>query len=513
MKKTSRREFLRLGRNAALSLTGMSLLPRSVFASSSPAFTDYKALVCVFLNGGCDSVNMVLPTAPSGGAGYDMYAGIRGIDNPDISLAVNNIDLSAGLRSTGNLLGAGWSNPYYKNATRTDAYLKGMYHIGGTKPFGINGMMPELAQLINNQTAAIIANAGTLVRPVTRDEIRAGTADLPSFLFSHNSQQTLNQTGEADNLNAAGWAGRLFDNWQQVNNDHLLGMNIAYSRGRLPIGRETTPLRLSTGSPPTYKNLTGDKEQTLARRQLYLDMSGLSMQSPFKDLYNRMQLRSFQLTDVLAEAWESTASTFDGLTGSYGQPLFSVPEQTVLGIDDDISGGLIRQLEAVARMIAYSQSQTDIKRQIFFVQQGGYDTHGAQRFNHPLLLRELSLALWDFQQAMTFLSLNDHVTTYNLSDFGRTVTNNSDGTGHAWGGHYLVTGGSVNGGELYGDLPDLTLGGTYDHGSKGRLIPQVATDQIQATLARWFGVDDTLMPTIFPNIDNFSARYLSFMRG
>ena len=242
-------------------------------------------------------------------------------------------------------------------------------------------------------------------------------------------------------------------------------------------------------------------------------MSGLSMQSHFKDRYNRMQLRSFQLTDMLAEAWESTASIFDGLTSSYGQPLFSVPEQDILGIDDNINGGLIRQLEAVARMIAYSQSQTGIKRQIFFVQQGGYDTHGAQRYNHPLLLRELSLALWDFQQAMTFLSLNDHVTTYNLSDFGRTITNNSDGTGHAWGGHYLVMGGSINGGQLYGDLPDLTLGGIHDHGSKGRLIPQIATDQIQASLARWFGVNDTLMPTIFPNIDNFSARYLNFMRA
>ncbi|MCI5126473.1 MAG: DUF1501 domain-containing protein, partial [Candidatus Electrothrix sp. AR5] len=336
---------------------------------------------------------------------------------------------------------------------------------------------------------------------------------LPSFLFSHNSQQALTQAGEADNTDAAGWAGRLFDNWQQVNNDHLLGMNIAYSRGRFPVGRETTPLRLNTGAPPSYSNLTGEGEQTLARRQLYLDMHGLSMQSLFKDLYNRMLLRSFQLTDVLAQAWENTTSTFDGLTSSYGQPLFSVPEQTVLGIDDNINGHLIRQLEAVARMIAYSQSQTDIKRQIFFVQQGGYDTHGAQRSNHPLLLRELSLALWDFQQAMTFLSLNDHVTTYNLSDFGRTVTNNSNGTGHAWGGHYLVTGGSVAGGGLYGDLPNLTLGGSHDHGSKGRLIPQVATDQIQATLARWFGVDDTLMPTIFPNIGNFSAPYLNFMRA
>lgn len=510
-KKLSRREFLRLSRNTALSLAGLSLLPRNVLSSTSPSFTDYKALVCVFLNGGNDAVNMVLPTATSGGAGYDMYAGIRGLDNPDISLAVNNIDLSAGLRSTGNLLGAGWSNPYYKNATRTDAYLKGMYSISGTKPFGINGMMPELAQLIKNQTAAIIANAGTLVQPVTRKDIQIGAADLPSFLFSHNSQRTLTQTGEADNPNAAGWAGRLFDNWQQVNNDHILSMNIAYGRGRLPIGRETTPLRLSTGSPPAYKNLTGDNEQILARRKLYLDMNGLSMQSPFKNLYNRMLLRSFGLTDVLAEAWEATESIFDGLTDSYGQPLFSVPEQHVLGIDDDISGHLIRQLEAVARMIAYSQSQTDIKRQIFFVQQGGYDTHGAQRYNHPLLLRELSLALWDFQQAMDFLSLSDKVTTYNLSDFGRTVTNNSDGTGHAWGGHYLVMGGSVNGGQLYGELPDLTLGGSYDHGSKGRLIPQIATDQIQATLARWFGVDDTLMPTIFPHIDNFLSRYLTFI--
>ncbi len=510
-KKLNRREFLRLGRNAALSLAGLSVLPRSVFSSTSPSFTDYKALVCISLNGGNDSVNMILPTVSSGESGYDIYAAIRGLDNEEISLAVNNVDLSSGLNSTGNLLSAGWSNPYYQNASRTEAYLKGMYHISGTKPFGIHGMMPELAQLVNSNTAGIIANAGTLIRPVTRSEIQAGTADLPSFLFSHNSQRTLTQTGEADNPYGAGWAGRLFDNWQQVNNDHLLGMNIAYGRGRLPVGRETTPLRLNPGSPPTYKNLTGEGVPTQARRQLYLDLHGLSMESRFKNLYNRMLLRSFELTDVLAEAWESTDSTFDGLTSSYGHPLFSVPEKNVLGIDDDINGHLIRQLEAVARMIAYSKEQTDIKRQIFFVQQGGYDTHGSQKANHPLLLREFSLALWDFQQAMNHLSLTDQVTSYNLSDFGRTVTNNSDGTGHAWGGHYLVMGGSINGGQLYGDLPDLTLGGIHDHGSKGRLIPQIATDQIQASLARWFGVDDTLMPTIFPNIDNFSTRYLNFI--
>ncbi len=510
-KKLNRREFLRQGRNAALSLAGLSVLPRSVFSSTSPSFTDYKALVCISLNGGNDSVNMILPTVSSGESGYDMYAAIRGLDNEEISLAVNNVDLSSGLNSTGNLLSAGWSNPYYQNASRIEAYLKGMYHISGTKPFGIHGMMPELARLVQQQQAAVIANAGTLVRPVTRDEILANAADLPSFLFSHNSQRALTQTGEANNPDAAGWAGRLFDNWQQVNNNHPLGMNIAYGGGRLLVGRETTPLRLNPGSPPTYRNLTGEAVPMQERRQLYLDLHGLSMESQFKGLYNRMLLRSFQLTDVLAEAWESTELTFDGLTSSYGHPLFSVPEQTVLGIDDEISGSLLQQLEAVARMIAYSQSQTDIKRQVFFVQQGGYDTHGSQKANHPLLLRELSLALWDFQLAMDHLSLTDKVISYNLSDFGRTVTNNSDGTGHAWGGHYLVMGGSVNGGQLYGELPDLTLGGNHDHGSKGRLIPQIATDQIQATLARWFGVDDTLMPTIFPNIDNFLTRYLSFI--
>ena len=219
--------------------------------------------------------------------------------------------------------------------------------------------------------------------------------------------------------------------------------------------------------------------------------------------------------DALYSTWVNNPASYT-TTGSYGESLFSVPSNSDLGFTDNIKGSLITQLGAVANMIDLTASGvgslSGFNRQIFFVQLGGFDTHSSQLNNHPLLLRELSLALWKFQKALEEKGHANKVTTFTMSDFGRTVSNNGSGTDHAWGAHHIVMGGdglgsvgNLNGGRMLGSLPDLSLGGNDDYSGKGRIIPTLAQDQLNATLCSWFGVDTTLMPSIFPNLVNFQA--------
>lgn len=508
MKKLHRRDFLKLmgGSVAAMGAPAM-LMPQQLLASEGAAFGDYKALVCLFMAGGNDSLNMVVPTQLEGGSGYENYAQVRS------GLAAKYVDLSAGINPEGSLLSGGAGNPYYMNGNVAEAYTKGLYFMGSDtpKPFGINAMMPELAHLIQTNDASPVANMGTLVTPVTRSQILSGEAELPKFLFAHNHQQNELQFGRSDVTKSYGWAGKLNDNWAGVNGENMLGMNISYA-GDKPLlkGASARSLQLSAGRLFDYSAMGNpDSPSQSTRRQMYETLHDLSRRNQFRALYNSMIGHSFDLTDVLKSV-EAQAPDFTGVSGPYGEPLFDVPDAGTLGLNTGIGGGLIRQFEAVAKMIHYGQSN-GVKRQVFFVQIGGFDTHGNQAVKHPVLLREVSLALYKFQQAMEALDLSSNVTTYTLSDFARTVSSNGDGTDHAWGGHSLIMGGAVDGGKLYGELPDLTLGGPDDYSSKGRIIPKIASDQIQATLAKWFGVDDDLMPVLFPNIDNFSTRDLEFM--
>ncbi len=491
---------------AALGVPSL-LMPQTLSAAESGGFSDYKALVCVFLAGGNDSLNMVIPTQREGGNGYDNYARIRG------SLGMAYEDLGSGLNDTGTLLSSGSGNPYYVDGKNTTAYQKGLYFLneGEEKPFGINGMMPEVAQLINEKSAAVIANMGTLVTPVTRDEIQQRRAVLPKFLFAHNHQQNELQFGRSDVTKSYGWAGKLHDNWQGVNGGNLLGMNISYA-GNKPLlkGADGRPLVLDARRVFDYSGMGNASSQEQAdRRQMYETLHRMEMRNQFRSLYNRMIGHSFDLTSVLKEI-EASVPSYGSASGPYGEAVFDVPNTQVLGMDRRIGGGLIRQMEAVAKMISYGKAN-GLKRQIFFVQLGGFDTHGSQAVKHSVLLREVSLALYKFQKAMEAMDMSEQVTSYTLSDFARSVSINGDGTDHAWGGHALVLGGAVDGGKMYGELPDLTLGGPDDYSSKGRMIPKIASDQYQSTLAKWFGVDDGLMTTLFPNIDNFSTRDLGFM--
>lgn len=496
-----RRDFIKWIYNLSVA-TALSpvVLPQELYADSSNNFSDYKVLVHILLNGGNDAFNMVIADDSKSNLGmgysYANYASIRS------DLTVSKDNLTPKLSTFNNKVDLSGGNPYSTGAnSNADSYRRGIYSIPDTG-IGINGLMPEVAQMMLDKNLAVLANIGTLVQPVTKDQIRARSAKLPIYLFSHNSQRDLQAGGRADKTSLTGWAGRLSDNWSNVNGGDVLGNNISFSGNNLSlVGAMVNPLILTTN--PVKYNMDSSEQQM--RRAIYQ----ISSDSHIKNYINRIIGRSHNLADQLIEQWRSSEQLFDGLSDSYGNPLFSIPDSDTINFNNGIGSSLIRRVEAIAKMIDYGRNN-GVKRQIFFVEIGGFDCHNSQLNSHPQKLRELSLAIDKLQRAIDSFGLTDKVTGFTTTDFGRTVASNGDGTDHAWAGHNLVFGGAVNGG-LYGDMPDLTLEGVQDYGKNGRIIPTISVDQQLATISKWFGVDDILMEKLFPNIGNFASRDLGFM--
>ncbi|MDQ7058181.1 MAG: DUF1501 domain-containing protein [Ghiorsea sp.] len=513
-----RRHVLKMGLTAGAAGVVGSVLPLPMMRealAANPGFPSYKATVCILLHGGNDALNMLVPTSATAGSGYGTYQALRS----GAGLAVNNVDLNLPVTfPTGGVLASGAGSPYYAAAnasgsTLHNCYRKGVYDLSTSKgiPLGVNGLMPELARLITDNKASIIANVGTLVEPITRNEYLNNLKRKPLFLYAHNHQRRAIETGIGDNLSAEGWAGRIADDWGNVNANPNFGLNYSYAGGgRLQMGALTAPMQLRNGAPTAFKGLDITKTSDVNRRAAFKALISQAT-DPFKSLYSRMLNDSMGAVDQLRANWPATSS-FAAVTNAYGAPLFSLPNLTTTGLGVHISNNLIPQMESVAEMINIGRNTLGLKRQFFVVQLGGFDTHADQVSKHPLLLRELSTALYDFQMAMESLGIANEVTSFTVSDFGRTSTVNNNGTDHAWGSNQLVIGGDgtalsplIGGGTMMGTLPNLTPGGIDDASTKGRMIPTIATDQYAASIARWFGVDDALMPNVFPNLANFGT--------
>jgi uncharacterized protein (DUF1501 family) len=494
----TRREFLKLTSNyAALAGFSSMMSPLSLFAEEA-TLTGYKALVVVLQHGGNDSISMLIPSGSDIKKGYANYASVRS------TLAVSDVDLTSQLSVTDNVLtvGSGSSNPYYQNGEIAEAYTKGLYRHANIDGLATSGMMPEFAHLVNEGNIAMVANVGNLRQPTTKTEMTNKTAVLPPFLYSHNSQRKLTFNGDASTLNREGWAGLIADDWLSVNGGSIYGMNISLKGvSHLLYGQSTEPLILNPKAPTEYSNIN---------RTVYNDLLDEEKNEIFKALYNTKRKHSFATQDTLVSDWDTAGPTLSS-TNAYGGELFSLPTNTTLGISnqDKVGSGLLTQLKAVAKL-AYIGKNRGLKRQVFYVVQGGYDTHSNQAEKHSGLLRELSLGLGDLQTALKEMGMENEVTTFNISDFGRSVGNNGDGTDHAWGAHHFVMGGAVAGG-LYGTLPDLTLDGEDDASKKGRLIPTTSMSQYLGTIVKWFGADEAMLNEIFPERVNFTEKDLGFM--
>ena len=508
----NRRKFLKnvlLG-SSALAAGNISQLGmiRSALAAQATEFNNYKALVCVLLDGGNDSLNMLVPMAESGQYAYSDYANAR----EDLAVANNRINLSDFY--SGNQLNA---NPY--PSRNTDAYRHGVFSLQDQNSIGVNSLMPELAQLINSKKLSIIANTGNLIAPLSKDSYLNQTATRPPFLFAHNHQKRALSTGHANNLQARGWAGRLADHWGQNSPVSLsqLGLNISYSGASYLLeGNRTVPSILPTTDIPQYHGLS----TAHGRREAFNNLMNVETGHYFDKLYKNKILRSMSSTENIQALWNDMESPFSGVTDSYNASLFSVPNAQTVNLESDPAKQLIEQLEAVAKMIHLGKTTHSLgtNRQIFYVTLPGFDTHSAQNSNHPTLLRGLSLALDKFNRAMKHLGAEDEVALFTISDFGRTIRSNKGGTDHAWGSNTLVMGGNVHG-EMVGKLPDVSLNGADDISKKGLLLPTTGQDQIYATLASWFGVEDPLIKELFPNIDHFqstaqqSSAYLNLFKS
>jgi len=477
-------------------MAGLSALSLPINLSADESFSDYKALVVIYHGGGNDGINMFIPSSDDKLKGYPNYAKIRDTirvkDTPlDLPLDGNGIlDLSGG-------------NPYGSNSDLMESYTKGFYTHTGLE-LATNPLMPEIAHLVNQNKIAIVANAGNLIEPATKAEFNAQTKSRPPFLYAHNHQTKLVMRKLVGLLDYTGWAGRLFDNWQDVNGGNIYGINIAIDRAEhLFYGDETTPLSINSGGPPSYKHLD---------RGIYDNMVAVSQSSAFKKYYQKLQQHSLLMQDILVNDWNNNAPTWTS-TNAYGGELFSYPTNTQLEQSSPTyaDSEVLRKLKAVAKL-AYIGKNRGLKRQIFFVYDGGYDTHSNQTQQHARKLRGLSLGLGDFYKALEEMGMQDMVTTFDISDFGRSTGSNGDGTDHAWGGNYFAMGGAVKGG-IYGTLPDLTLGSDDDITHKGRLIPSTSMSQYYGTILKWFGVNDVTMAKVLPELKNFSTQDLGFMRS
>jgi len=471
-----RREFLKLI-GAGVS---MMSLPANLFADDND---DYKAIVVLYQAGGNDSMNMFIPTTD-----YDVYAEIRE------NLKINNEELTLNTDDDGNLDLS--TNPYEVDSKDLrDSYLKGFYKHDNFD-VATNALMPEIAHLINSGNIAVVLNAGNLIMPSTKDELLNDIKPTPPFLFAHNHQTKLALNGEASKLDYTGWAGRVYDKLKGINNGSIYGMNISLNDVTHLFEADNNYLVIPPKSPLTYNRVN---------RDLY---TNLTSDNHFGNLYNTMINHSFDMQDILVDDWNNNSPSWD-TKNAYGLDLFTLPDNDTLSSNGSvsISSSLSDQLEAVAKW-AYIGKNKGLKKQIFFVKHNGYDTHSNQLYQHSKLLRELSMAVGDFYLALKDMDMQNDVTLFNVSDFGRSSGDNGDGTDHAWGGHYFVLGGAVNGGQ-YGKMPDLHLGSDDDITKKGRLIPTTSYTQYYATVLEWFGIDD--VESILPEIGNFTEQNLGFI--
>jgi uncharacterized protein (DUF1501 family) len=364
-----------------------------------------------------------------------------------------------------------------------------------------------LSSLFTSGKLAVVANTGSLFEPMTRAEYRAGSKKRPDQLFSHSDQQQQGQTSVARAsilTGPTGWGGRLAE--------RLVGMN----------SPTATPMCMSFAGSQTFLNGTHGRGLALPTAGNF-GYSGDVLANPNAAQAARSLARSEAILAAGSnEMMRATqASMSDALEASQIiNPIINgtLPPQ-IQAPFNGLNFGLANQLRAVARMIA-QRATLGHSRQIFFVSIGGFDTHtGQNQFQPPnplfqglaLLYQQIGQAMAAFYQATVNLGVQNSVTTFTVSDFNRTFRPNGQGTDHAWGGHNLVMGGSVQGQRIFGTYPTLALGGPSDTDSVGRWIPTIAIDQYGATLAKWFGVPAVDIAQVFPNIGRFSTPDLGFM--
>ena len=456
----SRRAFLQ--RASALSLAGTATpwaLNLAAFGeAAAQSATDYKALVCVFLYGGNDYANTLVP---ADAASYAAYAGMR----PTLA---------------------------YSAAALAPTTLAPLVPLPGGRQYAIAPELAPLLPIFNAGKMGVMLNVGTLVQPTSKAQYTAGSVPLPPKLFSHNDQQSYWQSQSPEGA-ASGWGGRMGDLFVAGNgNATFTCVNVSGNAVFLS-GHSAVQYQVSTSGPVAYSALPYSGAQTL--------FGSAACSAALKSIVTapRTHLFESEYTRVAARSIDAGAVLTGALAAA---PAITTPFP--------IGNALADQLKFVARMIS-TASATSTKRQVFFVSIGGFDTHDGLAAVHPGLLTTVAGALDAFHRATQELGVVNQVTTFTASDFGRTMTAD-DGSDHGWGSMHFMLGGAVNGGRFYGSAPVVANGGPDDVG-QGRMLPSTSVDQYAATLGKWFGIADADLLTVMPNLANYdvSQRNLGFV--
>lgn len=451
----SRREFLR--RASALSIAGAAtpwaLNLAALGEAAAATANDYKALVCVFLYGGNDYANTLVPYDS---ASYAAYLGQRA------AIALQRESLAASVLNPSSSLADG-------------------------RQYALAPGLAPLLPIFDAGQMAVMLNIGTLIQPTSKLAYSSRSVPLPPKLFSHNDQQSVWQSSSPEG-STSGWGGRIGDLFAAGNGNSTFTCvsaagNAVYLAGKSAVQYQVT----SNGSVPLTalaSPLFGSRACSDALRAL--------VTAP------RSHLFEAEHTRVTKRAIDADALLRSALAAN---PALATPFPT--------GNSLAAQLAMVAKMIAVRDA-LGAKRQVFFVSMGGFDTHDGVLTDHPGLMTSVGSALAAFHAATVELGVAANVTSFTASDFGRTLTTDGDGSDHGWGSMHFVLGGAVRGRNYYGTAPVVANNGPDDVG-QGRLLPTMAVDQFAATLGSWFGISDGEMATVLPNIGNYSVRNLGFL--
>jgi uncharacterized protein (DUF1501 family) len=436
-----------LAGSAALSQLG-------VFAARAATADDYKALLCIFLYGGNDSNNVVVPLDS---AGYANYAKLRSI------LAL------------------------------PQAQLLPLAVTGSTPAYGLHPALPGLQSLWASGNLAIVANVGTLVQPLTKAQYLLSTTAKPESLFSHIDQQHQWQASISNTSSSnTGWGGRL--------SDQLASLNVNAS----------VPPMISTGGNNLF--VTGAASQALViPTSGSFGLSGYTSSSA--DAARRSALAQLLDIDQQANLVAAAEALMTGALASSAtlNPILTTTDATLSARFGGLTSNFAKQLLAIAKVIE-ARGSLGARRQVFLATLGSFDTHTDELNRQQTLLADLDSGLSAFHAAMADIGAGSSVSSFTLSDFSRTfLPNTGGGTDHAWGSHHLVIGDAVHGGQIFGSMPTLALGGPDDEGTEGRWIPTIAVDQYAATLAAWFGADAATLASVLPNLASFSPAALGFI--
>ena len=470
-KKISRRQFIGQANCAAVGtaslLSSLLSLRLTAGAASASNFTDYKALVCLFLNGGNDSFNMLVPRQQNA---YNEYEQVRGgVGGSGLAIPRANLhQITSTLQNSPN--GAGYSD------------------------FGIHPDLPYLKTLYDQGDLAFVSNVGSLIEPTSLVQYNDGSKPKPEGLFSHPDHQIHWQTLVPQVRGSApkGWGGRMAEVMSHANQQSNISMNISLSGANVLQSANTTVPYIA--DPGGVVELCNYGQNTSLGQDPILslavdDILGRHYQSIYSKTLAHANRNSIDASVAFKSALDSLSTPFD-------PSIISGETQTY------------KRLSMVSKIME-ARTALSMNRQIFFVERGGWDHHNELLTPQSDLFIELNEAIEIFWTAIQSMGLQNNVVLYTASDFGRTLTSHGSGSDHACGGNHFIISGSANGGEIYGEYPDLALNNSSTDLGRGRSLPTTSVDTYMAELAYWYGVPNSEISTVIPNINNFSSSFYS----